>query len=139
MEMGDDCECGAPREVMITSYAHGVIFVTKRVHHQPGCFLTFDREMQETPIVEETDIMSWEFNGRKATFGWVEYPVLGRHVNGVPCVRCWRLADMPITLFLEGGKKGELTFCGSCVEKYKMLQGFVQGGTYANFKTPNLK
>ena len=131
--MGDDCECGAPREIMVTGIEHDTLFVTKKANHRPDW-----HDGLGGPF-EETDVMAWEFNGRTATFGWVEYPVLGGYGNGVPCLRCWKLVDMPISLFLKDGRKGQLTFCLSCVENNRMLRGFVQGGTYANFKAPRSK
>ncbi len=122
MQMGDDCECGAPREIRITNVEHDVLFVTKRAHHVPGCHDV----VGEFGLVEETANMSWEFSGKTANFGGVDYPIIWKYANGCPCLRCWRLTDRPILLFLKEGKHGELAFCKFCVEKYKMLEGFVK-------------
>ncbi len=123
MEMGDDCECGAPREIRITGLTDDVLFVTKRVHHVPGCY----DSAGESGLIEETDMMSWEFNGKTANFGGVDYPVISKYANGCPCLRCCRLTDTPILLFLKEGRMGELAFCKFCVEKHKMLEGLVKG------------
>lgn len=132
LEMGDDCECGAPRKIKITGIQHDTLFVTKSVTHLPGCDNGWG-------LIHDDDIMAWEFDGRTVTFGGERYPVLSGHGNGVPCLKCWKLIDFPITLFLHEGKDGELTFCWACVQKYNMLKGFTAGGTYANFQAPRSK
>lgn len=125
LQMADDCECGAPREVMITALVSDFLDVTKRVHHAPGCSPNLDQMMHERMMQQDTDFMSWEFNGKTATFGGVTYPVMKGHVNGCPCLRCWRLTDFPIILFLHEGLGGELAFCQWCVEKFGMLKMMV--------------
>ncbi len=119
LQMGDDCDCGSPREVMITGRVDDFVDVTKRAHHVNHAYDCSGAE-------EETDFMSWEFNGKTQNFGGVDYPVMKGHVNGCPCLRCWRLTDFPILLFLNEGLGGELAFCKYCVERFGMLKMMVK-------------
>jgi hypothetical protein len=126
-EAADGCDiCGAKYEVMIVSIdKEGVFgFVKWRITHKPDCPDRFNEETGEEEAFQYgDDVAGWEFMPEPFTIQGKQYNPLKSRANIGPCVNCGRLViGVPLILFIEKGKKGELDFCFECVKRLGIME-----------------
>jgi len=75
-------------------------------------------------VISEMDFAGWEFMDKTFRFRGREYYPLKSRANVGPCLNCGRLVvGVPLILFIDEGRGGELDFCFECVEKLGILGG----------------
>jgi hypothetical protein len=102
-------------------------FVQYVVTHAPGCEVAYDDEG-----LVDTDLVTagWEFAQEQFTLLGRAYWPLVKSAEAVPCLECGRLiVATPITVFIERGEKGMLTFCPECALAIGVPQLLRDGGT----------
>ena len=68
------------------------------------------------------DIAGWEIGDRTYTILGKQYIPLKSRANTGPCVACGRIVvGVPLILFIDEGRGGELDFCMECAEKTGVL------------------
>lgn len=72
------------------------------------------------------DIAGWQLAENPVKLlGKEFYPIISR-ANVGPCLNCGKLViGVPLILFLDQGRKGELDFCFSCAKKLGILDKLV--------------
>jgi len=87
--------------------------------HAPDCPMRYDEETGEDISGQiEQDIAGWEYAMWTVKLLDREFTPIVSRVNHGPCLECGLLiVDVPLILFLEKGKRGELDFCHTCFEK----------------------
>lgn len=119
-EAADGCNlCGAKYKVRIIRRRkngnYGTIEWT--ITHSSDCSMIDSDEATES----SQDIAGWEFMPTPLNFRGKEYYPLKAKANIGPCLECWRLiVDVPLILFIDEGRKGELDFCFECANKLKI-------------------
>ena len=68
------------------------------------------------------DVVEWQLSEKPVKmFGKEFYPIIAR-ANIGPCLNCGKLVvGVPLILFLEKGRRGELDFCWSCAKELGIL------------------
>lgn len=125
----DSCEyCEAPYELQITDVDSSGNFgsVQIRIQHKPGCMEIQEAEGLGLNIHESInfDLAGWEVleNQPHKILGRTFWPLKSRSNIG-PCLNCWKLiARIPLILFIDQGKGGELDFCWKCAEELGILE-----------------
>lgn len=72
---------------------------------------------------EGQDVLGWTLAPNPISFrGRPFYPIMSR-VNIGPCLNCGKLVvGVPLMLFLEEGRQGELDFCFRCANELGVLE-----------------
>jgi hypothetical protein len=125
MEAADGCEfCGAKHMVKIaevdeTGKTGNFGLVVIKTEHGEDCL--------ELPD-EREDIAGWDFMDTPHTLLGKEYYPLSSTANIGPCLECGKLVvGVPLILFIEEGRGGELDFCFECAEKLGILKALTGG------------
>jgi len=126
MEAADFCEvCGAQHRVKVTEVhgdgLHGVVEIAER--HGPGCPMRF-----EAPMYERREAAGWEYASESVELFGREFTPLKARGNVAPCLGCGRLiVGVPLILFLDEGRGGELDFCFNCALKLGVIDRLRSG------------
>jgi len=113
MDAADFCEmCGARRRVKVKEVhgdgLYGVVEIMER--HNPGCPMRF-----ETYPTERSDHAGWEYAGEMITLCGRAFTPLKARGNVATCLGCGKLiVGVPLILFIDEGRGGELDFCFGC-------------------------
>lgn len=76
---------------------------------------------------EDCDIVGWELKSKPYTILGKQYTPLKSRANVGPCVACERIVvGIPLILFLDEGRGGELDFCFECAEKLGILEAMLK-------------
>ena len=72
--------------------------------------------------VSDTDVVGWKLSETPVKIMGKEfYPIISR-ANVGPCLNCGKFViGVPLILFLDEGRKGELDFCFRCAEDLGIL------------------
>jgi DNA-directed RNA polymerase subunit RPC12/RpoP len=114
-ETADTCDdCGAKYLARVAQLDEDGLFglVQYVVTHTPDCEVAYDNEG-----LVDTDLVTagWAFAQEQFTFLGRAYWPLVERAEAFPCLECGRLiVTVPITVFIERGEKGMLTFCPEC-------------------------
>jgi len=124
-EAADGCEfCGAKHMVLIDWVDDSGNFgrVAWKIEHEEGC------PERSFTAEEGDDIVGWEFMEKPHVLLGKEYYPLSSRANIGPCLECERLVvGIPLILFIDEGRGGELDFCWSCAKELGILN-MVTGG-----------
>lgn len=122
----DGCEfCGASYRVMVTHVDGSGCFgsVEWELEHKTDCTEAFNEEDEYWPVEHGEDIAGWEFMPEPFTFKGKQYYPLKSRANVGPCLECGRLIiGVPLILFIDEGRKGELDFCPGCVKRLGIME-----------------
>lgn len=123
MEAADGCDyCKAKYQVRVTWVDETGCFgdVEYRISHREDCPERFD---DGGTNVRSIDIAGWEYHDKPlGTFRGVEYYPLKSRTNVGPCLECGKLVvGVPLILFIDEGRGGELDFCFSCAKEKGIL------------------
>jgi hypothetical protein len=127
-EAADGCEfCGAPYRVMVTDLDESGCFgsVEWELEHKTDCTEVFDEGSEEEygGVDHGEDVVGWEFMPEPFTFHGKQYYPLKSRANVGPCVSCGKLIiGVPLILFIDKGRKGELDFCPECVKRLGIME-----------------
>lgn len=132
MEAADGCEsCGAKYQVKVSWVDDAGIFgdVVARVEHREDCPKRYDEWTGEDVETEEViDVAGWEYMEEPHTLLGREYYPLKSRANIGPCLECGRLViGVPLILFIDQGRGGQLDFCFECAEKLGILRALTGG------------
>lgn len=122
MEAADGCEyCGAKYEVRVTDlWSANFGDVEYRIKHKPDCPEKFMDEDEEEPA---WDNAGWEFMEKPIIFRGNQYYPLKSKANIGPCLECGKLViGVPLILFIDDCRKGELDFCWDCAKRLGILE-----------------
>jgi hypothetical protein len=123
-EAADGCDtCGSKAKVMITHVDETGAFghVQWRIFHKQGCPEVYNEET--LGIDAEEDVVGWEFEDKPFTFQGKQYYPLKSRANIGPCLACGQLViGVPLILFIDKGRKGELDFCWECVKSLGIME-----------------
>ena len=73
------------------------------------------------------DIAGWKIGSQTHPFLGKQYLPLTSRANVGPCMACEKIVvGVPLILFLDEGRDGELDFCFSCAEKLGLLESIVK-------------
>ena len=111
-DAADECECcGGKLRVQIT-------WVDPNSDHSIG---NVSWECQQCGDKGE-DVAGWALSKKPVNmFGKEFYPIISR-ANIGPCLNCGKLVvGVPLILFLEKGRRGELDFCFPCAKDLGIL------------------
>jgi len=131
MEAADGCEfCKAKYQVQVTWVDETGSFgdVEYKILHKvdcPGKYEGYEDEPDEAfEFQTNTDVAGWEFMDQPFNLrGKLYYPLKSR-ANVGPCLKCGKLViGVPLILFIDGGKGGELDFCFDCAQESGILEG----------------
>jgi len=130
IEAAGGCQyCGAKYEVVITFVDESGCFgdVEYSVRHREDCPEGLDEEEGRWHEVQSgSDVAGWEYMDKPVKFFGLEFYPLKSRVNVGPCLICGKLViGVPLILFLNQGRKGELDFCFPCVQEYGMLDALI--------------
>jgi len=102
--------------------------VEYRVEHEEGCPERYDSETGiNRGSFGDVDVAGWEYMDTPMQFRGLELYPLKSRANIGPCLRCERLVlDVPLILFLDEGRGGELDFCWECAEKIGIPKDLVE-------------
>ena len=134
MEAADSCDfCRCHYEVRIHEGDESGCFGTVewRIHHKVDCHEVTEY-YQGAPVTEisSMDFAGWEFMGKPIKFRGREYYPLKARANVGPCLECGRLViGVPLILFIDQGRGGELDFCFECAEKLGIFKDVVKETT----------
>jgi len=130
-EAADGCEvCGAKYKVRVIDLDKDGTLGTVEwaITHKPDCSERFAEDMDEFIGNKEFtesdwDNAGWEFMPEPFTFQGKQYYPLKSRANIGPCLSCGRLIiGVPLILFIDKGRKGELDFCWSCVKRLGIME-----------------
>jgi hypothetical protein len=125
-EAADGCEaCGAKYKVRVIQLYSSVFGeVEWAITHKPDCPERFTEDMDEEEVTEsDWDNAGWEFMPNSFTFRGKQYYPLKSRANIGPCLSCGRLIiGVPLILFIDKGRKGELDFCWECVKRLGIME-----------------
>ena len=113
MYSADVCDvCGARSQVKVKEVQsdglYGVVEIVER--HGPGCPMRF-----EAHPCERSDQAGWEYACESVELFGREFTPLNVRGNVAPCLCCGKLiVGVPLILFLDEGRGGELDFCFGC-------------------------
>jgi len=127
IEAADGCEyCKAKYQVRITwiDPEENVGDVEYRIRHEEDCLGKYD--LRGVEILEDdvdADIGGWTYMEKAIAFrGLNLYPLKSR-ANLGPCLICEKLVvGVPLILFIDEGRGGELNFCFGCAEEKGILR-----------------
>jgi len=131
MDAADTCEfCGAKYQVKITWVnEQGTLGdVEWRVKHAKNCpSLDTEPEIQQVVnrlgFVGDVDVAGWEFMPKPFELKGKQYYPLKSRANIGPCLECGKLIiGVPLILFIDEGRGGELDFCWQCVKRLGLLE-----------------
>ena len=131
MEAADGCQfCRSKYQVRITYVDETGSFgdITYKIQHKEDCPDRFDEELG-IPLTGNVvhDIAGWEYHDYPFTFRGVQYYPLKSRVNVGPCHICTKLViGVPLILFIDEGRGGELNFCFPCAEEKGMLEKMIK-------------
>jgi len=118
-EAVDGCDfCGAKYQVRVTYVDDSGYFgdVEYRVSHAEDCAERFDEELNTAESI--FDMAGWEFTDKPVTVLGKQFLPLKTRANIGPCLNCGKLViGVPLILFIDEGRGGELDFCSLCFEK----------------------
>ena len=137
MEAADGCDyCKAKYEARITWVDETGCFgdVEYRISHRQACAERFDMETgEDLRDVTNVDIAGWEYHDKPLTLrgphgrGCVELYPLKSRANVGPCLLCGKLViGVPLILFIDEGRGGQLDFCFGCAESLGILEAMVK-------------
>jgi len=121
IEAADTCPmCGGPYMVKVTWVDETGNFgdIMVKAHHRDDCsdileIGPYGPDMGES--WDRHDIAGWEYADETVTFAGVEWTPLKAKGNVALCLNCMRfVVGVPIVLYLDEGRKGELDFCDAC-------------------------
>ena len=113
MDAADFCEmCGARHQVKVKEVQsdglYGVVEIMER--HGPGCPMRL-----EAYPYERSDHAGWEYASETVKLFGREFTPLKARGNVGSCLCCWKLiVGVPLILFLDEDRGGELDFCFNC-------------------------
>jgi len=123
LKAADGCEyCKAPYEFRVTWIDETGCFgdVETRIQHREGCMSI--AEYDENFCEDSHDVAGWEFHERPITIQGHQLIPLKSKANIGPCLHCWKLiVGVPLILFIDQGKGGEIDLCFPCAEKLGVL------------------
>ena len=127
IEAADGCEfCKAKYQVRITSIDpdENVGDVAYRITHAKDCPENYELQGGYDPVlVASSDVAGWEYSQKPVTFRGMELYPLKSRLNVGPCLLCEKLViRVPLILFIDQGRGGQLDFCFSCVEEKGILK-----------------
>ena len=120
-EAADGCDtCGARYRVKVNHVEeegdYGEVLV--RDAHKPECPLRSEAAPwgpDSYGVDERLEFAGWEYEDRKVALGGIEWTPINARGDVTICLNCGRLIiDVPLILFIDEGKKGELDFCSGC-------------------------
>jgi hypothetical protein len=125
VKAADSCEfCGAEYEVRVTYVDGSGCYgdVEYRVRHKGNCLERVD-EGEELDHVESTfDVAGWKYLDKPVELKGKQFYPLKARANVGPCLNCGRLViGVPLILFIDEGRGGELDFCKQCFEELGLL------------------
>lgn len=135
MEAADACPtCGGPHMVNVTWVDESGDFgdVLVKAHHREDCpevleIGPYGPDMGES--WDRHDVAGWEYVDEAVTFAGREWTPLKSRTNVALCLNCEELVvGIPIVLFLDSGRRGELDFCDECARELGILDLLVRGG-----------
>jgi hypothetical protein len=128
-EAADGCEvCGAKYMVRVTQLYSSVFGeIEWAITHKSDCPERFAEDMDVGEGKEFTesdwDNAGWEFMPNPLAFRGKQYYPLKSRANIGPCLSCGRLIiGVPLILFIDKGRKGELDFCSECVKRLGIME-----------------
>jgi len=127
-EAADGCEaCGAKYKIRVLDVDKDGVCGTVEwaITHSAECPERFDDDLEEEPAVTESDmdVAGWEFMPNTFTFRGKQYYPLKSRANIGPCLSCGKLViGVPLILFIDKGRKGELDFCWNCVKRLGIME-----------------
>jgi len=135
IEAADGCEfCEEKFFVQITDVDGSGNFgsIKWRIYHKEDCPERLEEEEEILVAAEEfkegEDVAGWEFYEHTIMIkGMTFYPIKSR-ANIGPCLICGKLViRVPLILFINEGKKGELDFCFDCTKDRGILNQLTKG------------
>jgi len=126
MDSADVCDmCGARRQVRVKEVhgdgLYGVVEIMER--HGPGCPMRFEA----IPCMR-SDQAGWEYACESVELLGREYTPLKARGNVALCLGCGKLiVGVPLILFLDEGRGGELDFCFGCAMELGILDKLRSG------------
>jgi len=123
----DGCEfCGAESEVRVTYIDGSGCYgdVEYRIRHRKNCPEKFNEETgEEINFSESTfDVAGWEYLDKPVELNGRQFYPLKARANIGPCLNCGKLVvGVPLILFIDEGRGGELDFCQRCFEDLGLL------------------
>lgn len=126
LEAADGCEyCKEKYNVMVTWVDETGAFgdIVKKLEHKEDCPERFDYEtgVEQGQILLH-DIAGWEFMDKPVKLFGKKFIPLKSRANVGPCLSCWKLVvGVPLILFIDKGRGGELDFCFTCAQKLGIL------------------
>jgi len=126
LDAADCCEfCGARYQVRVTYVDESGCFgdVEYRISHAEDCAERFDEETGEElkPAEFTFDVAGWEFVDKPVTILSKQFLPLKARANIGPCLECGKTIGIPLILFIDEGRGGELDFCQKCFEQLGLL------------------
>ena len=128
IEAADGCEfCRAKYQVRITFVDETGTFgdVAYRITHSQDCPERFDIMSPgvDTSNGVNVDIAGWTYKKKPITFQDLELYPLESRANIGPCLICDKLVvGVPLILFINEGRGGELNFCFGCAAEKGILR-----------------
>jgi hypothetical protein len=121
VEAADGCAlCSARYQVRVTYVDESGCYgdVEYRIRHAEGC-----PEKVENQAGSAFDVAGWTYADKPVKLeGKQIYPLKARGNIG-PCLNCGKLViGIPVILFMDEGKGGELDFCISCFETLGLVK-----------------
>lgn len=133
MEAADGCDvCGGPYMVKVTwvddSGDYGDVVI--KANHKDNCpegleIGSYSPNMNDS--CDRQDIAGWDYAEETVMVAGREWYPLKSRLNIAPCISCEALVvGVPLILFLEEGRKGELDFCFRCAGELGILSQLVR-------------
>jgi hypothetical protein len=125
IDAADGCEyCDAKYAVRITDIDKSGNFgyLQYRIYHTDTCPLRLLGEV-EGDYEEGDDVVGWEFMSNPMIFSGKEIVPLKCRSNKGLCLSCEKIIiSVPLMLFIDGGKGGQLDFCFGCARQLGVLE-----------------
>ncbi|MDH5203434.1 MAG: hypothetical protein OEW69_09270 [Nitrospirota bacterium] len=128
LEAADGCQyCKKAYQVRVTwvdeSGNYGDLEIKEQ--HEKSCIEQFEPESHSP----RWDTAGWEFTEKEVTILEHTFRPIKLRMNVGPCVHCWKLVvGIPLILFIDEGKGGEIDLCFSCAEKLGVLDQLKKKG-----------
>jgi len=127
IEAADGCEfCGAKYQVRSTRVDpdENMGDVEYRITHTEDCPEGYYEEGDYDPaLAANFDVAGWTYKEKPIKFRGLELYPLESRANIGPCLLCGKLVvGVPLILFIDEGRGGQLDFCFRCAEEKGILR-----------------
>jgi len=124
-EAADECECcksKVPKQPDSSTSWILTSYLEWRINHKPDCpEVTEYLEGALVTEISSMDFAGWEYMKEPFKFNGKEYYPLKSRANIGSCLECGKLiVGVPLIIFVEEGRRGELDFCFEYTQKLKM-------------------